>query len=51
MWLKELLGEPANETDQSINYEYDWGFVSIFVSKDIRGDLRGGEIEVEFKKE
>lgn len=50
VWLKAVLGEPDGETEQSISYEYDWGAVSIFVSRDIHSDLRGGEIMVDYKR-
>lgn len=50
VWLKAVLGEPDGETEQSISYEYNWGAVSIFVSRDIHCDLRGGEIMVDYKR-
>ncbi len=50
VWLKAVLGEPDGETEQSISYEYEWGAVSIFVSRDIHSDLRGGEIMVDYKR-
>ena len=50
VWLKAVLGEPDGETEQSISYEYNWGAVSIFVSRDIHSDLRGGEIMVDYKR-
>ena len=50
VWLKAVLGEPDGETEQSISYEYNWGAASIFVSRDIHSDLRGGEIMVDYKR-
>ena len=51
VWLKAVLGEPDWESECSIRYKYSWGMISIFVSRDKRGDLSGGEIEVNYIRE
>ena len=51
VWLKAVLGEPDWESECSIRYMYSWGMISIFVSRDKRGDLSGGEIEVNYIRE
>ena len=50
VWLKAVLGEPDWESECSIRYKYSWGMISIFVSRDKRGDLSGGEIFVRYEK-
>lgn len=49
-WLKAVLGEPDWESECSIRYKYSWGMISIFVSRDKRGDLSGGEIFVKYER-
>ena len=48
VWLKAVLGEPDWEDDEAIGYQYAWGRISICVARDIRSDLRGGEIFVNY---
>lgn len=50
VWLKAVLGEPDWESECSIRYKYSWGMISIFVSRDKRGDLFGGEILVKYER-
>ena len=50
VWLKAVLGEPDWESECSIRYKYSWGMISIFVSRDKRGDLCGGEIFVKYER-
>ncbi len=50
VWLKAVLGEPDWESECSIRYKYSWGMISIFVSRDKRGDLSGGEIFVKYER-
>ena len=48
VWLKAVLGEPDWEDESFIVYRYSWGKIIIGVVKDQRGDIRGGEIEVNY---
>ena len=48
-WLKAVLGEPSGEGKDYISYHYDWGSIAIYVDRDARNDLRGGEIKYFFK--
>ena len=50
-WLKAVLGEPSGEGNDYISYHYDWGSIAIYVDRDGRNDLRGGEIKYFFKKD
>lgn len=50
-WLKAVLGEPDWEDESFIVYRYSWGKIIIGVVKDQRGDIRGGEIEVNYIRE
>ena len=51
VWLKAVLGEPDWEDESFIVYRYSWGKIIIGVVKDQRGDIRGGEIEVNYIRE
>ena len=51
VWLKAVLVEPDWEDESFIVYRYSWGKIIIGVVKDQRGDIRGGEIEVNYIRE
>ena len=50
VWLKAVLGEPYAEDDEFICYSFCWGEITILVSEDIRHDLIGGEILVQYER-